>query len=231
MKIFLDTANIAHITRYAQSKLIDGVTTNPTHLAYEGGEPSVQIEQILQLMPRKEVSVEVTEQAPEKLYQQAKNIASWGKNVLVKVPCLPLYYPIIERLADEGVGLNITLVFTAAQVACMAKLGVAYISLLVGRWDDVGVDGMGFLHQARCVIDNYGFESELLAASVRTIGQFNEALIAGFDAITISPLLFEKAQQSLLSDAGQKQFQADWNKLGVANFPKVSVKSGKKERR
>lgn len=230
MKIFLDTANISQIAPYAHSRIIDGVTTNPTHLAREGGEPTEQIKKILTLMPDKAISVEVTEELPEKVYTQAKQIAQLGKNVLVKIPCLAEYYPIIEHLVDENVPLNITLVFTTAQVACMAKLGVAYISLLVGRWDDVGVDGLQLLYQARTIIDNYGFSSQLLAASVRTIGQFNEALLAGFNAVTIAPSLFEKAQHSLLSDAGQLQFQADWQKLGEVSFPRLSsgITKGKK---
>src|SRR5690348_10507915 len=128
MKIFLDTANTESIKKWAQTGLIDGVTTNPTHLSKENKNPTEQVRTICALLPSGVISVEVVATEPEKVYQQARAIAKLADNVAVKVPCHAQYYTTIKKLVDEGITLNITLVFSLSQGLMMAKLGVKYIS-------------------------------------------------------------------------------------------------------
>ena len=184
MKIFLDTANIELITQWAQTGLIDGVTTNPTHLSKEGGNPTQTVLTICDIVPLGVISVEVVETDPESVYLQARKIASLSDNIAVKIPCHAHYYSVIRKLVEEGITLNITLVFSLAQGLMMAKLGVAYISPFVGRLDDIGADGIELIKQLRHMLDWYGFETQLLAASIRDTHHLEKALMAGADIDT-----------------------------------------------
>jgi len=219
MKIFLDTANTELITRWAQTGLIDGVTTNPTHLSKENTDPTQQVLTICDILPAGIISVEITEIDPESVYFQARKIASLSDNIAVKIPCHASYYGVIKKLVEEGVTLNITLVFSLAQGLMMAKLGVAYISPFVGRLDDTGADGIELIHNLRHILDWYGFETELLAASIRDTKHFERIMMAGADIATVPALVFEKSLTHELTDAGMKQFLIDWQKLNVTKFP------------
>lgn len=219
MKIFLDTANLKAIEKWKATGLIDGVTTNPTHLSKEGGNPTKQAQAIAKLLPKGTISVEVTEKKPDAVYKQAKAIAKLGKNIIVKIPCHADYYEIIAKLVHDGVKLNITLVFSLVQALLMCKMGVAYISPFIGRWDDIDVDGAELLFHARQMIDQYGFKTELLAASIRGVRHFHESIMAGADVITVPISVFEKAIHHILTDQGIEKFDKDWKKLGVRKFP------------
>lgn len=219
MKIFLDTAHIEAIKTYAQTGLINGVTTNPTHLSKEGGDPKQQVLEICSILKHGEVSVEVTEQEPHKVYEQAHAIAKLAKNIVVKVPCHADYYGIIHKLVQEGIALNITLVFSLLQSAMMCKLGVRYISPFVGRLDDNKEDGSQLLFDIRHMVDCYGFETQILAASMRHAQHIHNAIMAGADAITMPPALFQEINTHVLTDRGMAQFNADWQKLGIKQFP------------
>lgn len=219
MKIFLDTANLEGIKKWAMTGLIDGVTTNPTHLSKEGGNPKEQILAICAALPEGEISVEVTEQDPDAVYKQAKDIAALAENIVVKIPCHHNYYQVIRRLAHEEIPLNITLVFSLVQGLMMCKLGVRYISPFVGRLDDIDVDGIELLPEMREMVDEYGFDTGILAASLRGVRHMHEAILAGADAATISLPVFEKMIEHPLTDQGIKTFSADWAKLGVRQFP------------
>ncbi len=219
MKIFLDTANVQAIKKWVATGLIDGVTTNPSHLSKEGQDPKKQVLEICSLLPQGEISVEVTQKEPEAVYKQAKEIAALNKNILVKVPCHKDYYPIINRLVQDGVKLNITLVFTLIQGLMMCKLGARYISPFVGRWDDIDVEGSELLLQMRHMIDDYGFDTGVLAASLRHVRHLHHAINAGADVATLPIGLFEKAIKHPLTDAGIAKFDADWQKLGIQKFP------------
>lgn len=219
MKLFLDTANVTEIKKWADTGLIDGVTTNPTHLAKEGIDPKKRVLEICNVLPEGEISVEVTETDPKKVYKQAKAIAALADNILVKVPCHRDFYPIIAQLVDEGVQLNITLVFSLVQSLFMCKLGVSYISPFIGRWDDIDVEGKDLLHELREVIDDYTYETQVLAASIRGVRHLHEAILAGADAATVPLNVLEKASRHLLTDRGIEKFNADWAKLGVKKFP------------
>lgn len=219
MKIFLDTANVAAIKKWAETGLIDGVTTNPTHLSKEGGDPKKVVLEICNLLPAGEISVEVTQEEPNDVYKQAKIIAALADNILVKVPCHKNYYGIIKKLVEEGVKLNITLVFTLVQGLMMSKLGVQYISPFVGRLDDIDANGIQLLYDLRQMIDMNEFETKILAASLRHERHVHDAILAGVDALTLPIDVFEKCLDHPLTDKGMLLFLADWKKLGVKQFP------------
>ncbi len=219
MKIFLDTADLRAIKKWKETGLIDGVTTNPTHLSKAGGNPTKQVQAIAKLLPKGAISVEVTEKKPDAVYKQAKAIAKLARNVVVKIPCHVDYYEVIAKLAKEGIKLNITLVFTLVQGLLMSKLGVNYISPFIGRWDDIDVDGVELLYELRHMLDEYGYDTQLLAASIRGVRHLHEAIIAGADVATIPISVLEKSTHHLLTDQGIAKFDTDWKKLRIRKFP------------
>lgn len=219
MKIFLDTADVKKIEELSHTGLIDGVTTNPTHLAQEKKDPVDVIKKIIKLLPDGLISVEVTKEKPDHVYQQAKEIAALSQNILVKVPCHRIYYPVIKKLVSEGVHLNITLVFSLIQSLAMCKLGVAYISPFVGRWDDIDVQGTALLEELRFMVDEYAYDTQILAASLRTVRHIHDAILSGVDAITVPVELFEKSLEHPLTDRGIEKFLIDWKKLNITQFP------------
>jgi transaldolase len=219
MKIFLDTADVQSIQTYKETGLIDGVTTNPTLLFRAQSDPVKTIQAIQKELPSGLISVEVTETEPNKVYAQAHAIARLGKNILVKIPCALLYYPVIHKLVSEGIALNITLVFSVAQGVLMSKLGVAYISPFVGRLEDAHQDSTALLNGLCQAKQRYHFSTNILAASLRNIEHVTTAIAAGVDAITVSPTLFESMTHHTLTDAGITLFMDDWKKLGINQFP------------
>ncbi|HSC24611.1 MAG TPA: transaldolase family protein [Candidatus Babeliales bacterium] len=219
MKIFLDTANTEFIQQWAQTGLIDGVTTNPTHLSKEGNDPTKVVLAICEFLPLGVISVEVVETEPEDVYMQAHKIAALSENIVVKIPCHARYYHIIKKLVAEGISLNITLLFSLAQGLMMAKLGVDYISPFIGRLDDHGENGLGLVKQLRHMLDWYGFETQLLAASIRDVTHFEQVIVAGADIATVPIAVFEQSVKHELTDKGMVQFLADWNKLNITHFP------------
>lgn len=219
MKIFLDSADINKIKELDKTGLIDGITTNPSSLSKQNKNPKDVILEICSLMNNRDVSVEVTEKDSDSVYKQAIEISKLAKNVVVKIPCHQDYYEVIKNLVNEGVKLNITLVFTLMQSLFMAKLNVKYISPFVGRWDDIDVDGIGILQDVRQMLDQYQFETRMLAASIRNIRHFNNAILAGSDVVTVPNDVFEKSLHHILTDEGIKKFDSDWQKLGIRKFP------------
>lgn len=219
MKIFLDTANSSIIKKWIDTGLIDGITTNPSHLSKEGGDPKKNVLEICKLLPDGQISVEVTKSEPNDVYNQAQEISKLANNIWVKIPCHAMYYPVIKKLVNEDMKLNITLVFTVLQSLMMCKLGVDYISPFIGRWDDIDVDGMAFIPQMRDMIDFYGYETQILAASIRTVQNFHEAISAGADAVTLPVDVFEKSLNNPLTEQGMEKFATDWAKLGLNHFP------------
>ncbi len=219
MKIFLDTANTEIIEKWAHTGLIDGVTTNPTHLSKEGKNPTEQVLAICDLLPAGVISVEVVEKKAENVYLQARKITALSHNIAVKIPCHPDYYTVIRQLINEGVTLNITLVFSLAQGLMMAKLGAHYISPFIGRLDDINEDGIELVKQLRHMLDWYDFETELLAASIRDTAHFEQVIMAGADIATVPVAVFENSLTHPLTDKGMAQFLADWKKLNISQFP------------
>lgn len=221
MKIFLDTANKDAIAYWVPTGLIDGVTTNPTHLSKEDNDPTQQVRAICALLPKGVISVEVVETDPEAVYSQAKAIAKLANNIAVKIPCHKNYYGVIKRLVGEGVIINVTLVFSLSQGLMMAKLGVHYISPFVGRLDDAGVDGLRLVNQLVYMMDYYKCKTQVLAASIRDIGHFEGAVLAGAHVVTVPVDVFEQSLEHPLTDKGMTQFLSDWKKLSIKQFPSV----------
>lgn len=217
MKIFLDTAHRASIKKW--SSIIDGVTTNPTHLSVEGGDPKKVVEEICKMLDGKDVSVEVTETQPEKVYKQAQQIADIAENVVVKIPCDPLYFETMQQLLSEAVRINVTLIFSLLQGLIMCKFDVDYISPFVGRLEDIDVSGIDLVQDLRAMIDQYNFDTQVLAASLRSVQHFHQAIIAGADAVTLPVEVFEKSLEHPLTKIGMKKFLDDWQKLGITKFP------------
>lgn len=219
MKIFLDTANSDAIAHWAETGLIDGVTTNPTHLSKESNDPTEQVRIICSLLPKGVISVEVVETDADAVYNQAKSIAKLANNIAVKIPCYKDYYGVIKRLVDEGVVVNVTLVFSLSQGLMMAKLGAHYISPFVGRLNDAGADGLQLVNQLAYIMDYYKFKTQVLAASIRDVAHFEGALLAGAHVATVPVDVFEKSLEHPLTDKGMSQFLSDWKKLHVKQFP------------
>jgi len=219
MKIFLDTANIDAVKQLSALGIIDGITTNPTHLSREGTSPRAQIKELCALLPHGDISVEVTQSSPDDVYRQAQEIFKLADNISVKIPCHSRYYPVIDRLVKEGVSINVTLVFSVIQSLMMAKLKVAYISPFIGRWEDADGDGIGLLSDIRAMLDQYGYQTKLLAASLRTPRHLYESIMVGADVATVPPELLSKSLDHILTDQGIARFNADWKKLGVVTFP------------
>lgn len=220
MKIFLDTAHLVDIQKWHKTGLIDGVTTNPSLLSKEtGSDPKKLLLELCALMKEGEVSIEVTESAPADVYRQAQEIARLADNVIVKIPCHEKYFSVINQLVQEGIKLNITLVFTLLQGLMMSKLGVRYISPFIGRLDDLDIEGVVLIEQLRGMVDGYGFETQILAASIRHVRHFDSVIQAGAHVATVPVAVLEKAAHHPLTDLGMEQFNADWKKRGIMQFP------------
>lgn len=219
MKIFLDTAHSAAIKKWANTGIIDGVTTNPTNLSKEGGDPTRQVQEICTILPHGIINVEVVETEPSRVYDQAKAIAHIASNIAVKIPCHTMYYEVIKQLVAEEVVINITLVFSLVQALMMAKLGVQYISPFIGRLDENGEDGLMLVAHIRQMIDFYSFRTQILAASIRDQAHFEGAIMAGADVATLPVTVFEHSLNHALTDKGMAQFSDDWKKLNIVDFP------------
>lgn len=219
MKIFLDTVDVAAVKKWSSYGLIDGVTTNPGLLSRAAGNPIDAIKQIIACMPQGDISVEITETESEKAYKQAHEIARLGSNVVVKIPCHTDYYDLIHTLIKENIRLNITLVFSLAQGVMMGKMGATYISPFVGRLEDNNIDGIFLLHQLHHVIKQYGWKTQILAASLRTVDHVNDAWMTSVDAITVPPSILEQLTTHNLTNEGIARFKQEWSKKGITQFP------------
>jgi transaldolase len=219
MKIFLDTADVVTIQKWARAGIIDGVTTNPTHLNKAGGDPLYTIREICSCLPQGCISVEVTEPEPDAIFIQAKAIAKISDNIAVKIPCYVPYYPVIKKLVYEGISINITLVFTLAQGLAMSKLGADYISPFVGRLDDANISGIKLVEALVSMKHAYGYDTQILAASIRSHDHLQGVIAAGADVATVPATVLEDSLSHELTDKGMKMFLDDWKKLGIAKFP------------
>ena len=214
MKIFLDSANRTEISRWIKTGIIDGITTNPSLLAKEGGDIKQVLKDICSMLPEGDISIEVVEKEPQAVYEQALEIAAFAPNVTVKIPFAEQYLPVINRLCLEEISVNVTLVFSVLQALLVAKMGASYISPFIGRWDDIDVNGIRLIEELMQLKTNYDFESEILAASIRNLTHWNQAALAGADVATVQPLFLEQLMKHPLTEQGIAKFDADWKKLG-----------------
>lgn len=209
MKFFLDTANVGEIQRITALGLVDGVTTNPTIISKEGRDFETVIKEICQLVPGP-VSAEVIGLTAEEMVAEAEQLAQWAPNVVVKIPMTEEGLKATAQLHQKGIKTNVTLIFTVAQGLMAAKAGATYISPFVGRLDDIGTSGIELIADLRSILDFYQFDTEIIAASIRTISHLQDAARVGAHIATIPGSIFPKLWGHPLTDKGIESFLADW---------------------
>ena len=217
MKLFLDTAEIDEIRRAAQAGLIDGITTNPSLVSKIAGErdPKELYREICEAVDGP-VSLEVVALDRDKMVAEGKKLAAIHENAVVKVPLTEDGLKACRDLSSEGIPVNVTLCFSVSQALLAAKAGAAFISPFVGRIDDVSGEGMALIQQIRQVYDNYDYETEILAASIRHPVHVVESMLLGADCCTMPPKVLWQLTKHPLTDAGLDAFLADWKKLGAS---------------
>lgn len=216
MKIFLDTADLAEIRRAADANLIDGVTTNPSLVAKVAGtrDPKEIYLEICRAV-KGPVSLEVVGLDAETMVREGRKLAAIHENAVVKVPLTEDGLKACRTLVSEGKRVNVTLCFSVSQALLAAKAGATYVSPFVGRIDDVSGEGMQLIHQIRQVYDNYGFATEILAASIRHPVHVVESMLMGADCCTIPPKVLWQLAKHPLTDQGLEAFLSDWKTLGA----------------
>ncbi len=209
MKIFLDTANIDEIRQGVEWGIVDGVTTNPTLISKEGADFEKRVKEICELV-QGPVSAEVISLKWDEMVEEARKLASIDDHVVVKIPMTPDGIKAVKILSTEGIKTNVTLVFSANQALLAAKAGATYVSPFIGRIDDNGNDGLRLLEEIMQIYTNYGFETEIIAASVRHPMHVVEAAMIGVDIATIPFEVLKKMFLHPLTDVGIKRFLQDW---------------------
>ena len=209
MKFFLDTANTDDIRKYAELGLVDGVTTNPTLISREGRDFETVVKEITTIVSGP-VSAEVTATKVDEMVEQARSVAKWADNIVVKIPMTEEGLKAVRVVSQEGIKTNVTLIFSVAQGLLAAKAGATYISPFLGRLDDIGTSGVQLIKNLRKVLDNYNFETEIISASVRGVQHVEEVALAGSDIATIPAGVFGKMFKHPLTDNGLANFMKDW---------------------
>ena len=221
MKIFLDTANIESIKKYNDMGLIDGITTNPTLLSKEKGNPADIMREIVNIV-RGPVSLEVIGTTMEEMINEAHRLKKYGQNVVVKIPMIPDGLKVVKKLKEQGIQTNVTLIFSANQAILAAKAGAAYVSPFIGRLDDVGHEGMTVISEIMQIFKNYQFNTEVLVASVRHPLHVTEAGKIGAHVVTLPPDILGKMISHSLTDKGLSTFLSDWEKVKKEN-PNLAI--------
>jgi transaldolase len=214
MKFFIDTANLKEIRDAAELGVIDGVTTNPSLIAKEGGVDFKQHIAAICEIVQGAVSAEVTSLDTEGMLREGREYARIAPNVVIKCPLTSDGLKATKRLTDEGIKVNVTLCFSAAQAILAAKAGAAYISPFIGRLDDIGQNGLQLLAEIVEIYSNYSWQTEILAASIRTPIHVVEAARMGAHVATMPFKVIEQLIKHPLTDKGLEQFLADWRKSG-----------------
>ncbi len=216
MKIFLDTANLSAIKMYNDMGLVDGITTNPSLMAKEGGDPKKVMEEIVRIV-KGDVSLEVLSVDTDGMLEEGRRLRKYGNNVVVKCPLTPEGLKACKILTSENIPVNVTLCFSVNQAILAAKAGAKYVSPFIGRLDDSGQDGMNLIREMREVFDNYNFGTQILVASIRHPMHVVESAKIGADVVTLPPDVLGKMLKHPLTDVGLKNFLADWEKLKKEN--------------
>lgn len=214
MKFFVDTADTKEINDLKESGMLDGVTTNPSLILKSGRDFIEVVKEICDLLAGLPVSAEVIATDFKGMVEQGKKLAKLAKNVVVKLPLTEDGLKACKVFSSEDIKTNVTLCFSAVQALLAAKAGATYISPFVGRHDDVGFDGMQLIEDIRLIYDNYGYETEILVASVRHPVHILEAARIGADVCTVPASIIKQLFKHPLTDAGLKKFLEDWDKTG-----------------
>ena len=219
MKFFVDTADIKQIEELIPTGFVNGVTTNPSLIAKQGNDLSETIKSICSIVDGP-VSAEVTATDHRTMLEEGKYLASLAKNVAVKVPLTVDGLKTCKKLREQQIMVNVTLCFSAAQALLAAKAGASFISPFVGRLDDIGEKGMGLIEDIVIIYENYGFETEVLAASIRTTQHVIDAALIGAHVATVPPKVIYELYNHKLTDKGLKAFLDDWKKTGQSILSK-----------
>jgi transaldolase len=213
MQLFIDSADVAELRAAAASGLIDGVTTNPSLIARSGRKMKEAIAEICSIIPGP-VSAEAVAVDVEGMLAEGRYLARIAPNVVVKLPLTENGLAACRALSGEGIKVNVTLCFSVVQALLAAKAGAYFISPFIGRLDDKGVDGMELIRDIRRVYDNYGFQTNILSASIRSVDHVRQAALAASDCATLPPKIFAELYKHELTDAGVEAFLKDWRATG-----------------
>lgn len=213
MKFFIDTADVAEIRELAATGLVDGVTTNPSLIMKAGRDIREVTREICGIVDGP-VSSEVTATEAQAMIAEGRHLAEIAPNIVIKVPLTWEGLKACRALTREGHKVNVTLCFSANQALLAAKAGATYVSPFIGRLDDIGLDGMELIADIRQIFDNYHFQTQLLAASIRTVNHVAAAAKLGADVATIPPAVLRKLVEHPLTDKGLEAFLADWARTG-----------------
>jgi len=213
MQIFIDSADAKELASLAQTGLVDGVTTNPSLVAKSGGDFFETLRAICASVTGP-VNAEVVTKDAETMLKEGRKLRTLADNIVVKLPLTVEGLKACKVLEEEGHPTNVTLCFSAVQALLAAKAGATFISPFLGRLDDNGADGMGLIREIRAIYDNYGFETNILAASIRSAAHVRDAALAGADCATIPPAVFKSLYKHVLTDAGLEAFLKDWKATG-----------------
>jgi len=211
MKLFVDTSSVKDIKALAELGIIDGVTTNPSLMAKEGGDPRQILKEICRIV-QGPVSGEVVATDAEGMIREGRELAKLDEHVVVKVPFTREGVKACKALSSEGTPVNVTLIFSATQALLAAKVGASYVSPFVGRLDDIATDGMHLIEEIVEIFDNYEFGTEVLVASVRHPVHIVQAARLGADVCTCPPAVIEQMFKHPLTDIGLEKFLKDWEK-------------------
>lgn len=213
MKFFVDTAEIKEIAELNDLGMVDGVTTNPS-LILKSGRDILEVTREIAEMVTGPVSAEVVALSANEMIAEGRKLAAIANNIAVKVPLTWDGLKACKTLSGEGHMVNVTLCFSANQAILAAKAGATFISPFIGRLDDINLDGMDLIEDIRTIYDNYGFETQILAASIRTVNHACQAALIGADVMTAPPAVIKKMAEHPLTKAGLDSFMADWAKTG-----------------
>jgi transaldolase len=212
MKFFIDTANLDEIRQAASIGILDGVTTNPSLLSKEKGEPEEIFRKICELV-NGPISAEVVSLEAEGMISEGRKLAKIHKNIVVKIPMTTEGLKAVRVLTAEKIRINVTLVFTPIQALLAARAGAAFVSPFVGRVDDIGSAGMDIVSQIKQIFDNYGIKTEIIVASIRNPLHVLDAALLGADIATIPFKVIEQLTKHPLTDKGIDLFLKDWEKI------------------
>ncbi|MCF6343676.1 MAG: fructose-6-phosphate aldolase [Devosiaceae bacterium] len=213
MKFFVDTAEVKDIIELNETGLLDGVTTNPSLIAKSGRDFIEVIKEICAIVEGP-VSAEVAALDKDTMIKEGEYLASLAKNVVIKIPMTWDGLKACAHFSKNNIKTNVTLCFSANQALLAAKVGATYISPFLGRLDDINLDGMQLIEDIRVIYDNYGYETEILAASIRSVNHVSDAAILGADVATIPPSVIRQLAKHVLTDKGMDAFVKDWKSTG-----------------
>ncbi len=218
MKLFVDTGDIEEVRQAADWGILDGVTTNPTLIAKTGKGFKETVLKICEAVPGGAISAEVVATDYDTMLKEALEISSWHPQIVVKVPLIELGVKLVKTLSDRGIRTNVTLVFSVSQGLMAAKAGATYISNFVGRVDDMSDDGMDAVADTVAMVDCYGFDSQVLVASVRHPLHVVQSINAGAHVATMPFKIMQMLFKHPLTDIGLKRFLDDWHAAGLSIF-------------